>query len=66
MYMQRIKRISLGLGITLLILSVLMAMVAFSGLVHLPEKLFAGESTVHSVARVAITGCLLAAIGTME
>ena len=66
MYMQRLKRVSLGLGITLLILTVLLVFFAVSGLVHLPEKLFAGESTVHSVARVAIVGCLLAAIGTME
>ncbi len=60
---KRIKRILLGLGVFMLIGSVVMVLLMASGLLHLPEKLFYGESTVHTVARLAVVGCLLAAIG---
>ena len=63
---KRTKRILFGLGICLLVSSVVLVMLMVSGLMHLPEKLLAGESTVHTVARLAVVGCLLAAVGTHE
>ena len=63
---KRTKRVLLGLGILLLLSSVVLLMLTVSGLMHLPEKLFAGESTVHTVARLAVVGCLLAAVGVHE
>ncbi|MGI9290890.1 MAG: hypothetical protein ACR2QG_06400 [Gammaproteobacteria bacterium] len=60
------KRTLLILGVLLIVGTLLLAFTMVSGLVNLPEKLIAGESTVHSVARIAIIGCLLAAVGTMD
>lgn len=66
LFVQRLQRILLVTGVLLIIATVLLFGAAITGLMHLPEKLFAGESAEHSIARVAIIGCLLAAIGTME
>jgi hypothetical protein len=63
---KRTKRLLLGLGVILLIGSVVSVMLMAAGLMQLPEKLFAGESTVHTVARLAVIGCLLAAVGSHE
>jgi len=62
----RTKRLFFVLGIALLVVTALIAVAALAGLARLPEQLFAGESTVHTVARVAIIGCLLAAVGSIE
>jgi hypothetical protein len=62
--LKRTKRVLLGLGVILLIGAVVLAMLMASGLMQLPEKLIAGESTVHTVARLAVVGCLLAAVGS--
>lgn len=63
---QRTKRTLLIIGIALLVGTAILVLTLVTGLFQLPEKLIAGESTVHSVARVAIVGCLLAALGSME
>ena len=63
---QRTKRTLFILGIVLLISTALASVAMVGGLFQLPEQLFAGESTVHSVARIAIVGCLLAAVGSMD
>jgi len=63
---HRIKHMLFVLGIALLIGTVIIAIAVAGGFIQLPENLIAGESTVHSIARFAIVGCLLAAIGSME
>ena len=63
---QRIKHMLFVLGIALLIGTVIIAIAVVGGFIQLPENLIAGESTVHSIARFAIVGCLLAAIGSLE
>tara|TARA_B110000116_G_scaffold229641_1_gene211608 strand:- start:589 stop:810 length:222 start_codon:yes stop_codon:yes gene_type:complete len=63
---QRTKRILFVLGIVLLIGTSIIAIAVVGGLIQFPENLIAGESTVHSIARFAIVGCLLAALGSME
>lgn len=66
MLIRRLQRYLLISGIVLLIASVVLMVTAMTGLVPLPDPLIAGESTVHSIARIAIIGCLLAAVGAME
>ena len=51
-------------GYTLIGLSVVLFALVATGSVELPPVLVANESGVHSVARVAVIGCLCAAIGT--
>ena len=63
---QRVKHMLFILGIALLIGTAIVAIAAVGGFIQLPEILIAGESTVHSIARFAIVGCLLAAIGSLE
>ncbi len=63
---QRIKRTLFVLGIAFLIGTVIISIAVVGGFIQFPENLFAGESTVHSIARFAIIGCLLAALGSME
>jgi hypothetical protein len=63
---QRIKRTLFVLGIALLFGTVIISIAVVGGLIQFPENLIAGESTVHSIARFAIIGCLLAALGSME
>ena len=65
-FLQIARRVLLVLGIFLIVGTLLFLTAMVSGLINLPEKIIAGESTVHSVARVAIIGCLLAAISTLE
>ena len=63
---QRVKRSLFVLGIALLIGTAIIAIAVLGGFVQFPENLIAGESTVHSIARFAIVGCLFAALGSME
>ena len=63
---QRIKRTLFFLGIALLICTAIITISVIGGFIQLPENLIVGESAVHSIARLAIVGCLLAALGTME
>jgi uncharacterized BrkB/YihY/UPF0761 family membrane protein len=63
---QRIKRILFILGIVLLIGTSIIAIAVVGGFIQFPENLIAAESTAHSIARFAIVGCLLAALGSME
>ena len=63
---QHIKRTLFVLGIALLIGTAIISIAVVGGFVQFPENLIVGESTVHSIARFAIIGCLLAALGSME
>ena len=63
---RRAKRTLFVLGIALLIGTAMIVIAMVGGFIQFPENLFAGESTVHSIARFAIIGCLLAALGSME
>jgi hypothetical protein len=63
---QRTKRTLLILGVALLVGTAIFSIALLTGFFQLPEELIAGESTVHSIARVAIVGCLLAALGSFE
>ena len=64
--LQRLRSLSFGLGIALLVLSVLICLALLLGLYRLPTEIIAGESSVHSIARIAIVGCLLAFIGSQH
>lgn len=44
----------------------IIAIAVVGGFIQFPENLIAAESTAHSIARFAIVGCLLAALGSME
>ncbi len=64
-----IKRIKYGLlstGICLLVLSLGAVILLLLGVIDAPNEILAGESTIHSVARFSIIGCLLAAVGSLE
>jgi len=63
---KRLQQVLLIIGIGCLISSLLLFVGMVSGLTPLPEQFIDGESTVHSVARIAIVGCLLAAIGSLD
>jgi hypothetical protein len=63
---RQIKSAALWLGIALLGVAALVFIAMLAGVVTAPQQFFAGESTVHSIARVAIVGCLLAAVGSMK
>jgi hypothetical protein len=64
--MKRTKSFLLISGVVLLVGASLMLVSMLTGFTDMPVNLIAGESTVHSVARVAIVGCLLAALGSMD
>lgn len=53
-------------GIGLLITAAVLATGTAVGWVELPDRLFAAETTVHSLARLAVVGCLCAAIGSHD
>jgi len=63
---KRLKQVLLILGIGCLISALLLFIGMVSGLTPLPEQFIDGESTIHSVARIGIVGCLLAAIGSLD
>lgn len=65
-FIKRSQRIMLIVGVALLVGAALLLISTLTGIVTMPENLIAGESTVHSIARVAISGCLLAALGSFE
>jgi hypothetical protein len=64
--MKRTKSVLLIVGVVFLVSAALLMISMVIGFTEMPANLIAGESTVHSVARVAIVGCLLAAIGSMD
>ena len=64
--MKRTKSVLLIVGVVFLVSAALLFISMLLGFTDLPSNVIAGESTVHSVARVAIVGCLLAAIGSMD
>jgi len=64
--LRRIKRYMLGAGVGLLGIAFLMFAAFLLGAFDGPKEFIAGESTIHSIARVAIIGCLLAAVGSQE
>ena len=53
-------------GLSLLGLASIALLASLSGFISLPETLIGGETTLHSIARVAVIGCVLAAIGSWE
>jgi len=63
---KRSQHILLLIGVALLVISALLLINMLTGFITTPENFIAGETTVHSIARVAISGCLLAALGTIE
>jgi hypothetical protein len=65
-FIRRSKRTLFILGVVLLIGTLVVAAAMLGGLLNFPDQLVTGESTVHSVARIAIIGGLLAALGSMD
>jgi hypothetical protein len=65
-FVQRLQHMLAVTGVVLIITPALLFFASLTGLLQLPDPLIAGESTEHSVARIAIVGCLLAALGTMK
>jgi hypothetical protein len=63
---KRSQSVLLIAGVGLLVSSVLMLISMLTGVITTPEYFIAGEATVHSIGRVAISGCLLAALGSFE
>ena len=63
---RRFKRYMVGTGVFLLVGSFVALLLVLVGALNLPQELIQGESAIHSVARVAIVGCLLAAIGSLD
>ena len=53
-------------GMALIALSALALILNLSGLLTFPETILGSENTLHSLARVAVLGCALAAIGSWE
>ena len=53
-------------GIFLIITATVMLAAYLAGLLNLPAQLFAAESTVHSITRLAVIGCIFAAIGSSD
>jgi len=63
---QHAKRMLFVLGIALLIGTAIISITVVGGFIQFPENLISGESTIHSIARFAIVGCLFAALGSMD
>jgi len=63
---KRSKQTLFILGVALLIGTLIVAIALTGGLLSFPDQIITGESTVHSVARIAIVGCLLAALGSLD
>ena len=63
---NRFKNILVIIGVGLLIIAAVLLLTMQTGIIDMPEYLLPGESPIHSIARVAIIGCLLAAVGTRE
>ena len=64
--MKRTKSALLIVGVVCLVAAALLFVSMLAGFTDMPTNVIAGESTVHSIARIAIVGCLLAAIGSMD
>ena len=54
------------LGIALIAFSVVLFGGFLTGVVDIPDELAAAESPVHSIARVAVVGCICAAVGSID
>jgi len=66
MLTPRLQNILFYSGILLIALSALALILNLSGLITFPETILGSENTLHSLARVAVIGCALAAIGSWE
>jgi len=53
-------------GVALIAFSIVLFAGFATGVVEFPEKMFPAESTVHSIARVGVIGCICAAIGSYD
>ena len=63
---NRVKGYFFVAGVALLAVSVALFLLMLTGIVNLPPEILPGESTIHTVARIPIVGCLLAAIGSLK
>jgi hypothetical protein len=59
----RISKVFLLAGLALIASACVMFVGELAGVIQLPEQILRGETTIHSVVRVAVLGCVLAAIG---
>ena len=59
----RISKVFLLTGLALLGSACVIFVGDVAGVIELPEQILRGETTIHSVVRVAVLGCVLAAIG---
>ena len=66
MLINRTKAALLYLGLLLIAAAIILGAGFFSGLIQLPENIISGEATVHTIARLAVIGCLCAAVGSLE
>ena len=66
MFPEPVRKSFFYVGIALLVLSVLVLLGDVTGLARLPENLLDGETTLHSIVRLAVAGCVLAAVGCWE
>ncbi len=66
MFSETVRKSFLYVGIALLTASVVVFLGEVSGVLQLPANLLAGETSLHSIVRVAVAGCVLAAIGCWE
>jgi len=66
MLTPRLQTLLFRSGIVLIALSALALILNLSELLTFPETILGSENTLHSLARVAVLGCALAAIGSWE
>ena len=64
--LKRLQPWMLGVGVVLLGIAAFIFALMLVGVVDLPTEVIKGESSIHSVARIAIVGCLLAAVGSQR
>ncbi len=57
------KKLSISVGISLLVVSIISSMLLFAGFLDIDNFEILGHSGIRSVAAIAVLGCLLAAIG---
>jgi hypothetical protein len=65
MNLAQLRKVSYFTGIALFLVAAVLMLSHSLGMVTF-DSLMPGESPVHSIARVAVIGCLLAAVGSIE
>jgi hypothetical protein len=61
-----LKRRLFGSGVLLIAVALVTIICELTGLLSLPVTMLGDETTLHTLARVAVIGCVLAAIGSWE